>query len=90
VPRGVDVNIKQTKIFKNEGRYVSNGGATLYTIPHGLMNTPARFGVLSGSMDVGNAEIREITVDPTNILIQLKTATAGGTGNVVFNWWADV
>lgn len=78
-----------TTVTNNGGVASFNGGVSSFFIPHGLIGTPTKFQVVSNSMDAGNAEIREITVDAANIAVQCKAAAAGGTANVKWSWWAQ-
>lgn len=75
---------------RNGGVATFNGGVSLFTIPHGLLGVPVRFQVVSNSLDAGNAEIREVTVDAGNVYVQCKGAAAGGVNNVKWSWVAEV
>ncbi len=68
--------------------FSGTGAVSLFAIPHGLATTPTQFGVVPNSQDAGNAEIREVTVNATNVNVQCKASAVSGTNNVGWSWWA--
>lgn len=74
---------------RNGGVLTANGGVSLFTVAHGLVDVPRSFGATPNSVDAGTAEIREVTVDSTTLYIQCKGGAAAGTNNVKFAWWAE-
>lgn len=85
----VNIVSKACRQTRNGGVLTADGGVSLFTVAHGLLGTPTQFGATPNSVDAGTAEIREVTVDATNLYIQCKAGAAAGTGNVKFAWWAE-
>jgi hypothetical protein len=75
---------------RNGGIATFNGGVSLFAIPHGLLGTPTKFYAVSNSPDAGNAEVREVTVDSSNVYVQCKAGATAGTNNVKWSWSAEV
>lgn len=93
VPAAAAARVRQVGTLGNNrfeagGVAQFNGGVSLFSIAHGLLTTPSVFQVVSNSLDAGNAEIREVTVDAVNINVQCKGSAAAGTNNVRWSWWA--
>ncbi|HVJ37286.1 MAG TPA: hypothetical protein VM687_05715 [Stenotrophomonas sp.] len=70
--RQIKVDTVGYTMTSNGGIAQFNGGGSLFSIPHGLLGTPSKFGVLSNSVDAGTAEIREVTVNSATIDVQCK------------------
>lgn len=70
--------------------FSGTGAISLFTIAHGLLNTPTKFQVVPNSVDAGTAEIREVTVDAVNVYVQCKASAASGTNNVKWSWMAEL
>lgn len=68
--------------------FSGTGAVSLFAIPHGLAATPTQFYAVPNSPDAGNAEIREVTVNGTNVNVQCKASAIAGTNNVSWSWWA--
>lgn len=75
---------------RNGGTATFNGGVSTFTIAHGLLGAPRLFNVLSNTLDAGNAEIREVTADASNLYVQCKAAAAAGVNNVKWVWTAEL
>jgi len=75
---------------ENEGiaTFSGDGSTTTFSIPHGLVSTPSKYGVSPLTPDADAP--RTITVDATNITITFSTAPPSGTDNIKFGWWARV
>ncbi|MDG2526681.1 hypothetical protein P6166_15095 [Stenotrophomonas sp. HITSZ_GD] len=85
----ISVNSRGFTQTRNGGIASFNGGVSLFSIPHGLLGIPSRFGAVSNSLDAGNAEIREVTVDASFVYVQCKAGAVAGTNNVKWSWWAE-
>ncbi|MFE3976612.1 MULTISPECIES: hypothetical protein [unclassified Peribacillus] len=66
--------------------YSGDGSTIIKTISHGLGSTPSYWDVNVASLDAGNAEIRFVTADETNITVTFKTAPIAGTNNIKLTW----
>ncbi|WP_223619378.1 hypothetical protein [Lysobacter sp. ESA13C] len=62
------------------------GGQSTYAIPHGLLGTPAKFGVVPNSAAAGDAEIRLVQVDGSYVHVQCKNP---GNGDIRWAWHAE-
>lgn len=70
--------------------YSGDGVATTKVIPHGLAAVPKFFPVYASSVDAGNADIKFVAADATNITVTFKTAPIAGTNNVKLTWKAEL
>jgi parallel beta-helix repeat protein len=70
--------------------YNGDGSSTTKTIAHGLSATPTAYFVQAVSIDAGNAVVKRVTADSTNLTITFATAPIAGTNNVTLNWRAEV
>jgi hypothetical protein len=66
--------------------YNGDGTSTSKVIAHGLGTTPSAFQVLPASADAGNAGIKYVTADGTNLTVYFNNAPISGSNNVVLNW----
>jgi len=86
------VSIKRNTnyVTENEGiaTFSGDGSTTTFNIPHGLADTPSKYGVSPLTPDADAS--RTITADVTNITITFDTAPPSGTDNLKFGWWARV
>lgn len=87
-------NVNNTKLLVNDnagttnsGLFTGNGGASFYSIPHGLTFFPGEVHVLPASADACGDFF--VTVDTTNLYVQYKSATPSGSNNVLLRWSAD-
>lgn len=88
-PSQVSVESRGFNMTRSGGITTFDGGVSTFFIPHGLLGTPSRFGVVPNTIDAGNAEIREVTVSSANVVVQCKASAAAGTGNVGWSWFAE-
>jgi hypothetical protein len=71
--------------------FMNGDGSTLTKlIPHGLGVTPSYWNVMEASLHAGDAGIKYVTADATNLTVNFKTAPVSGTGNVILKWTAEV
>jgi Pectate lyase superfamily protein len=69
--------------------YSADGVATTKSIPHGLGVSPTSYQVTPASIGAGNAKVKFVTVDATNINVTFETAPVSGTNNVSLHWKAE-
>lgn len=70
--------------------YSGDGTSTTKTIPHGIIGTPTFFQVTPSSIDSGNAGIKYVTANATNLTVTFNTAPITGTNNVKLTWKAEL
>ncbi len=89
----------KTEIQRNKGcitestgtlTYSGNGSNTTRSIAHGLAKTPSYWHVERASVDAGNAGIKYVIADETNLNVFYNTAPISGTNNVTLKWKAEV
>jgi hypothetical protein len=83
---GYDLSTALKSNFDDEkqGVFTANGGGTVFTIPHGLTETPQVVHVTPRS--AGAAGNFYATADGDNITVTYLAATPGGANNVLLNW----
>jgi hypothetical protein len=70
--------------------YNGDGSSTSKTIAHGLGAIPSYYHIERASLDAGNAGIKYVTADATNLTVYYITAPISGTNNVVLKWKAEL
>jgi len=70
--------------------YNGDGTSASKTIAHGLSTTPSYWHIERASLDAGNAGIKYVTADETNLTVYFNSAPVNGTNNVVLKWRAEV
>lgn len=63
----------------------SNGGSTVYKVPHALGATPEWYTATAMSADAITTGITSITATSTDIVITFGSTTPAGTGNIVLS-----
>jgi hypothetical protein len=91
IASGAIVRGNEPNTTSTSGNFVFSGDGTTtsFSIPHGLLALPKRFGVTSGNSVVGTANIRSVTPSATSLAVQFATAPASGTNNGTIRWWAE-
>ncbi|MGO4994963.1 hypothetical protein ACTQ5F_08030 [Jeotgalibaca porci] len=83
--------IRSTSGFETrKGTYTGSGtGSTTLNIPHGLESVPIFYHVESTSEAAGNAGIKFVIADATNLIVTFHTAPVVGTNNIKLVWKAE-
>lgn len=83
--------VKITPSYLDKGiiTYSGDGTTNFKTFAHNFGWTPTAINITAGSLDCGNAIIKYVTADTTNITVFFNTAPVSGTNNVTFRWRAE-
>ncbi|MCP1493975.1 hypothetical protein J2Y73_004006 [Peribacillus frigoritolerans] len=69
--------------------YNGDGMTTTKTIAHGLTGTPSFYHVNAASNDAGEAGIKFVTADNTNLTVTFNTPPIAGRNNIKLTWKAE-
>lgn len=67
-----------------------DGTTTVKNVPHGLGVTPTFFQVIPANKESGEAGIKFVTANLTDLIVTFNTAPPPGTNNVKINWKVEV
>ncbi|RFB07677.1 right-handed parallel beta-helix repeat-containing protein [Bacillus sp. OE] len=70
--------------------FSGDGVSTTKTIPHGLSATPNAYFVQAVSLDAGNAVIKRVVANSTDLIVTFNTAPVSGSNNITLNWRAEI
>lgn len=83
-------NVQVTNKSRN-GSSTTNGTGTMNAllIPHGLGANPKEYQVQAASVDAGEAQIKYVLTDSTQLIVYFVNPPKEGTNNIVLKWSAS-